>query len=393
MNRNNQNEYLLNLIKDFLHEETGRSISAENDWEYLFEISKKHSIQGIVFQAIEKLSDEQQPPREIYKKFKKAWQVGLAQEAVQRFALEEILDSLEKEKVRCLPLKGSILKSFYPSPDLRIMADIDIFYDYCQKEQVDRVLEQLGYTMKSSGDHDASWYCEPNLHIEMHYQLLGDNSRQKEYYKNVWDKLHLREGKQYIYDFSWEDYYIYMMLHLAKHFYAGGSGIRSVIDVWIFLEKMEKDLKWDYIDREVEQIGLHEFENHIKKLAQIWFGDEESDEFYDKLTLYIINSGVFGIRDYYNAVRVVERSGTNENARLGWIKNIIETVFLPLKEMIWQYPYLKKYPVLLPVAWVQRGIRHCSKEERKNLIPLFRALNVKDEESRQMKELMKVLGL
>ena len=36
-------------------------------------------------------------------------------------------------------------------------------------------------------------------------------------------------SKMYVYDFEAEDFYIYMMAHMAKHFYKRGCGIRNLV--------------------------------------------------------------------------------------------------------------------------------------------------------------------
>ena len=132
------------------------------------------------------------------------------------------------------------------------------------------------------------------------------------YYDNIWERLELEPGMSYIYRLKWEDFYIFMIAHLAKHFQSGGSGIRSVIDV------------------------------------------QQLTEFYAQLREFIQNSGIYGTLENLGVQRAV-RAG-----RKGWkgkMQMWLNVIFLPYKEMKMQYPYLLKCPVLLPIAWIQRFFR------------------------------------
>ena len=56
------------------------------------------------------------------------------------------------------------------------------------------------------------------MNIEMHYCLVGQNSQFASYYKNPWEKAKPEKGKKYIQQYSWEDFYVYVIVHMAKHF-------------------------------------------------------------------------------------------------------------------------------------------------------------------------------
>lgn len=36
---------------------------------------------------------------------------------------------------------------------------------------------------------------------------------------------------------NWDDYYMFMLDHLEKHFYSSGCGVRFLLDLFIFMEK------------------------------------------------------------------------------------------------------------------------------------------------------------
>jgi hypothetical protein len=68
-----------------------------------------------------------------------------------------------------------------------------------------------------------------------------------DYYDDIWTKVSKREGYNYSYCLSDEDFYIYMIYHCAKHFKSGGLGIRMLMDVYVYLNS-HQNLDREYID-------------------------------------------------------------------------------------------------------------------------------------------------
>ena len=98
------------------------------------------------------------------------------------------------------------------------------------------------------------------MNIEMHHCMIGENSLLDAYYEDIWKRARQEEGKSHIYRLSWEDFYIFMIAHMAKHFQGGGCGIRSIVDMWLFSDRMKESLDWDYVRKELEKIELAQFE-------------------------------------------------------------------------------------------------------------------------------------
>ena len=345
---------LLELIDFALADGTAPEIETEEVWENIYRLSQFHKIQSLIFHAVQKLPKEQRPPESILKKIQQAGSLEIARDTVQKAAQMELLTAFEKAGIAVLPLKGFLIKQFYPDTSMRMMADLDILFPVEKEKETEGVLTALGYVCEHKDSHHSVYMRHPFMNIEMHYNMIGNDSLLDAYYDNIWERLELEPGMSYIYRLKWEDFYIFMIAHLAKHFQSGGSGIRSVIDVQQFLDKMEEKLDWKYIDEELRKIELTQFEQHMKNLTAIWFGGEKETEFYAQLREFIQNSGIYGTLENLGVQRAV-RAG-----RKGWkgkMQMWLNVIFLPYKEMKMQYPYLLKCPVLLPIAWIQRFFR------------------------------------
>lgn len=355
--------FLFDLIRCGMEGRPGPEIAWTPDWNRLYRICKRHKIEEIVYSAVSKMPREAQPPQEISDWFFESWQIGVARNSAQKYGLEEISDAFEKAGIFFVPLKGILMKSFYPSPELRMMADLDILYKKEQEAEVDRVLLSAGYEFDHQDGNHRVYFRKPFMNIEMHYLMASYKPQVREYYEKIWQKTIPDEGRTYRCHLSWEEYYIYMIVHLAKHIQSGGSGIRSVADLWLFLKKMENELEWEYIEKQLEVLQLSAFERHMKKLADIWFGGDGSNDFYDSLTDFIVRSGVYGtIRN--GEIRKVISENVNPDTIGRWkFLTRVKMIFLPYEGMRAQYAYLDRFPWLLPAAWIQRILRTCLKRK------------------------------
>ena len=151
-----------------------------------------------------------------------------------------------------------------------------------------------------------------------------------------------------------------MIVHMAKHFQNGGSGIRSIVDIWQFEKKMKDQMDWDYVETELAKVGLKAFLHHMEKLANIWFEKGQSDAFYDQLTELMVDSGIYGTMENYWIQNV---ASSDKKVWIGQVKVWLTAIFLPYETIKLQYKYLEKYPIFLPVAWIQRIFRICFKRK------------------------------
>ncbi|WP_196805011.1 nucleotidyltransferase domain-containing protein [Butyrivibrio sp. AE3009] len=278
----------------------------------------------------------------------------------QMMAANRITAEFEKEGIRHQLLKGAVTKSLYPSPEMREMSDIDlVVYD----ESLDKaaaVMEKLGYTNHGLIKHHMI-FTDPNkVHVEVHWCLFDENADHKQhvYFKDNF-KAKLKEGTEYTYEFSPEDFYIYMISHMSKHFFETGCGVRNLLDIYVYRNKLGDKMDNAYLVGELEKLGIKDFEEHMRKLAYIWMDNKECPEFFESLFAYMIDSGIYGKNEngvWSQLAKEVSQEGQS-------IK--LHYYFPSLKFMQEKYPCLKKMPFLLPGAWIVRALTAaCSKESR-----------------------------
>ncbi len=274
--------------------------------------------------------------------------------SVQVMELKQIERRFEEKQIACQPMKGARMKFIYPSPEMREMSDIDILIrDDCMDKAAAELVD-MGYDLIQSIKHHDIYCKKPHMVVEAHramYDKTVDNN-QYEYFKNL-SRAVQREGYSYIYDFNTEDFYIYMISHMAKHFYAMGCGIRNLLDIYIYRNKFGESMDQKYLDKELELLGLKVFTKHMEKLASIWMGEGKSTEFYDQLFTYMLDSGIYGKDE--NGIWNKFCEENMKNKKISRLQLKMWYWFPPLYYMSEYYPWLEERPFLLPWAWIVRG--------------------------------------
>lgn len=270
--------------------------------------------------------------------------------------LNRLVDAFENAGIKNQPMKGSCMKFMYPSPELREMSDIDILIAGDQMDAAGKIMLDLGYKLTQSIKHHDIYTKQPFMVVEVHRAMYDKtvDGNQYDYFKSF-EKAVLRDGKKYTYDFNREDFYVYMIAHMAKHFYAMGCGIRNLVDVYIYLEKYEKKLDWSYLNKELKKCGIYDFAVNMEKLAYIWLGGKQGDQFYDDLFQYMVDCGIYGKDENGIWHKYAEEKLEGKKVTRGKLKRWY--YFPPLFYMSEYYPWLEKFPFLLPVAWCIRAFR------------------------------------
>lgn len=197
-----------------------------------------------------------------------------------------------------------------------------------------------------------------------------------DYFSDVKKRLEKDSGNRYGYHFTNEDFYIYITAHEYKHFSHGGTGLRNLVDRYVFLNHFAEKLDMSYIEAEFSQLDILDYEKKSYTLALKLFNgvklDAEEKQFLD----YYIFSGTYGTTE--NLVENgIKASGGGITSR---IRYGLDRFTVPVsrdnpsyKAYEAQYPIFYKYKLLLPLLPFYRLI-HSLKNSRKRIITEIRTL-------------------
>ncbi len=331
---------LIQLIKSYFHK---TEAPVCDRWDAVFHLAKNHSLGNLFYDAVK---DIPEVPSEVKMQAKNHFLSNVAQQMAQEYYATEIFSRLKADKISYMPMKGYILRNLYPKPEVRTSCDIDFFYDDTKKQDVEKHLTELGFEQKADSNNHGEWQKD-EITVENHHALAENNDVYRAYYQDIWSRLKTTDGVEF--SFTDEDYYIYLLVHAAKHFSHGGFGVRTVLDFYVY--RTAKKLNEEYLKAEFAKIKLAKFAAEMEKLANVWFGDGAADKNTEFLSEYIFKSGTYGLTENNTLMNSVSKDGSANKAKRNFVWS---TVFPRYKNMKTVYPVLKKCPVLLPFMWIYR---------------------------------------
>ncbi len=320
------------------------------DFHLLYKVALFQRVTNIVAYAVAGAEDV---PADIAAKFENQMNVNIYRETTQTLEIEALLADFEKAGLDAMPLKGYITKKLYPSADMRDSCDIDILIRTEQYEKLHEIMIEHGFNYKLESTHEYIYYIEPAMVVELHKTLVPEyNHDLYEYYGNGWKYARKVEGCDYIYEMSDEDFYLYNIVHCAKHYLNSGIGLRYIIDVYLLKEYLERtDAR--YINEQLEKLGLTRFHSIVRKLSEVWFGEEKYDELTRVMAANILISGDSGTEEQ-QIHSSVYRESANCSFRVTKLRQIFRAFFQSRENLSKRYTILNKYPILYPFVTVYR---------------------------------------
>lgn len=389
MKMNKEINIVIGLLKAALTQKP--YLIEQNDiaWEQVEKILQGNRLMNMAYFGTLQMKDTSQIPNDLAIQLKKAYEHAVFIEAHQHFGLEEIKQEFERKNIDFLPLKGSVLKYFYPNPQMRLMGDLDILHHVHDKEKIKETMFELGYhqTIEKEILHDV-YERKPFLTVEMHKELISHHDNQKSYFNEIWNRVHLVEGKKHEFEMTWEDFYLFFIAHMAKHFSHSGTGLRSLIDFHVFVQNKGKELNRQMVDIHLQQLQLEKFEKVLIQLDDCVFNDAEweSEELVEVFK-YMLMSGIYGNMLYHD-INII---GKENKKVMGKIQYLSDLIFIKKEGLEKLYPWLKGRRYLYIFAFTHRLFdRMIHKQEKlKKVVSNLQS----NEEIEYLKKIQDIVGL
>ena len=313
----------------------------------LYTLSKSHDMAHIVAQGLSNLGLLGED--EISQKFQKQQMLAVYRYQKLNYELEQICQTLEDAKIPFIPLKGSVIRQYYPEPWMRTSCDIDVLVHEEELERAVALFEEKGYKSDPKSSHDISLYSVGGIHIELHYETVEEGRAvdANAILSNIWENAVPQTTGSVHMMLTDEMFYFYHVAHMAKHFEEGGCGIRPFLDLWILEHRVaHNDTNRNAL---LEQGGLLAFANAGRHLSSVWFDGAKHNEVTEQMQSYILFGGVYGTLD--------NRVAIQQNKQGGKIRYLMSRIFMPYDSLKFLYPILNKHKWLTPVMEVRRWFR------------------------------------
>lgn len=357
---------------------------SDEDAKALYVLSKSQDMVHLIGSAIDKNGLLREG--EILEKYRKQTFTAVYRYQQIQFALQTLCSALEQEKIDHMPLKGSVIRAYYPEAWMRTSCDIDILIRKEDLERARALFERMNYQYELEDSHDVCYVSPSGVHVELHFALIEDFVADKidKPLLDVWSHASVDEGLAHRYSMSDAMYYYYHVAHMVKHYLHGGCGVRPFLDLWILNHRKT----FDRAAREelLEIGGILTFAQQAELLSAVWFGDAAHTALTRQMQAYLLRSGTYGNTE--------NRVAIQQSRQGGKLRFALSRIWLPYAVLVTHYPSLERHKWLLPIYEVRRwfkllfrgGVKRSAKELKTNF-------DVSSNEQDEMTEMIKHLGL
>lgn len=344
------------------------------EWQALFHLAAIHKVTPLLYEAAYPLVKEQTLPASM----KRQVMQQVIMQTMRTAEFLELNNRLQAAGIRTLVVKGIICRSLYPQPDHRPSSDEDVLILPEQFEACHRVLTDYGMQTTELPENLSAAYEVPYrkegspLYIELHKHLFppesGAYAELNNFFEGIFDRaVTMKIQGSTVCTLSCTDHLLYLICHAFKHFLHSGFGIRQVCDIVLYANAYGAQLDWLQILEHCKAIHAEQFAAALFQIGHRYLVFDPDKACYpdawrkirvDELPMLedLLSGGLYGdasmSRKHSSNITldavVAQKQGKKAKSA------IVTSVFPAAAKLEGRYPYLKKHPYLVPVAWCCR---------------------------------------
>ena len=272
---NNIEKSLFELIQVAVGNQSAlSSVPTQREWQQLYGLLSKHTLLGIGYVAIQKLPQEQWPPKMLVLKWTSVATAISHQNKTLNEECKSLCEEFRHDGVASVVIKGQSNLEYYPEELrwYRTPGDIDL---WCQARNGVEIGEMVNGEVVKSEFHgilgvieyckqyercrgrDIPWHrvlyyhCElksdNGIAIEPHYRIsylhsLIRNHRLQNWFKNQFDVCLKNKCQLGFPVLTSSVNVVYQLVHLYRHIFENGIGLRQLMDYYFALRVWHNDV-------------------------------------------------------------------------------------------------------------------------------------------------------
>ena len=251
---------------------------SEAEWNDALETAQAQAIEGVLLSAIEKLPDEQRPPKLVLLQWIGSVQMLEPYSIKIAEASDCVVKYFRENGFACNILKGSAVARYYPQPERRSSGDVDVWvdggrekiYDFARKFDKDGKLYGVNY-------HHIHFHLIEDVHIEVHIWPSFLSSPLRNWRLHKFCNLHRPTMETSMPSLAFDR--VFILLHCYRHMCGDGVGLRQIMDYYYVLKASfneshnekwrEETVKW------IKKLGIERFAKGLMWVLKVFFGLEE----------------------------------------------------------------------------------------------------------------------
>lgn len=284
-----------------------------------------------------------------------------------------LLRELEKRDLHPLVLKGMVCRALYPEPEQRASADEDFLVASEDYPAYREALFACGLRLR---EPDTGWeekdelaFVDPsrNLCLELHFRPFSSDSAAIRDCNRYFESAQTRTTDLSVYGLPVRtlqptEHLLFLLCHAYKHLFYSGLGVRQLCDICLFAARFPERIDWLALRRscgelEIEKLAAAIFrvgERYLDLPVPAAFADPDVDEL--PLLKDCLAAGVFGAEDpdrRHSSTLTLDAVAAAKQGRAR--RGLLPALFPSARSIAHRFPYLRKRPWLLPVAWIRRA--------------------------------------
>ena len=357
---------------------SGGDLPAEKvDWPAIFTLANQQKLLPILFEAVRKMPAAEENVA-LFAVTKQQVIGQVLNQTVRSAEFSDLYHKLRSAGLHPIVVKGQLCSRLYPLKDRRISADDDLYIPDAEFMACHEQLLVNGLTTDTPADElstaDEVSYTKKGspLYIELHRHLFDSAEDAHDELNHFFTDLKPVEIDSFL-AMPPHEHLLYLLLHAYKHFVRSGIGLRQFCDIGLWARAYHGEIDWQRLHEQCESVHAATFAAAAFRIARDYL-DIEFDlpapwsEAVDVEPLLhdSLCGGVYGSNDLTRLHSSTVTLNAVKASRTGGKSSVLRSVFPKREYLERSYPYLKKHPYLLPVAWVQR-IAHYAGEKQSGM--------------------------
>ena len=354
---------------------SGGALPAEKvDWPAIFTLANQQKLLPILFEAA-RATPAAGENAALFAVTKQQVIGQVLNQTVRSAEFADLYHKLRAAGLHPIVVRGQLCSRLYPLRDHRISADDDLYIPDAEFMACHEQLLANGLTTDTPADEfataDEVSYTKSDspLYIELHRHLFDSSEDAHDELNHFFASLKPVETDSFL-AMPPHEHLLYLILHAYKHFVRSGIGLRQFCDIGLWARAYHAEIDWQRLHEQCESVHAATFAAAVFRITKDYLGIDfdlpvpwDASLDVEPLLHDSLCGGVYGSNDLTRLHSSTVTLNAVKSSRKGRKNTVLRTIFLQKAYLESRYPYLKKRPYLLPIAWVQRLVHYASEKK------------------------------
>ena len=344
------------------------------DWPAIFTLANQQKLLPILFEAA-RATPAAGENAALFAVTKQQVIGQVLNQTVRSAEFADLYHKLRAAGLHPVVVKGQLCSRLYPQTDHRISADDDLYIPDAEFMACHEQLLANGLTTDTPVDElstaDEVSYTKNGspLYIELHRHLFDSAEDAHDELNHFFTDINPVEMDGFL-AMPPHEHLLYLLLHAYKHFVRSGIGLRQFCDIGLWAWEYHDEIDWQRLHDQCASVHAATFAAAAFRIARDYLGIDfdlptpwDASIDVEPLLHDTLCGGVYGSNDLTRLHSSTVTLNAVKASRTGEKSSVLSTVFPKREYLEHRYPYLKKRPYLLPIAWVQRIAHYASEKQ------------------------------